>query len=182
MKLYEKIEGYADLSVEEKLAKLESFEEANSEDYEKQINDLKAESIKWKEASNKASSDASKYKKELQAKMTDEERAKSEMDEYKTQMEEKVARYERSEKMANLKSQYLGIGYTEELAIKKAEALIDNDLVKANEVEKEFVEYLKKEADKKSMVNQPTVTVGEHLTKEDIEAQEFNQLKKWAGL
>ena len=62
------IAGYAEMTAEQKLAALESFE---YDDGSKQAEKLKA-------AVDKASSEAAAYKKQLNAKMTDDERKQQE--------------------------------------------------------------------------------------------------------
>ena len=63
-----KIEGYENMTAEEKLAALENF------DIEEKPND----ESKWKSALDKATAEAAKYKKELREKQTESERLEAE--------------------------------------------------------------------------------------------------------
>ena len=66
MKISDKIEGYAEMSAEEKLKALEEFELAENDD------------TKLKEALNKATAEASSYKKQLREKQTEQEKLEAE--------------------------------------------------------------------------------------------------------
>ena len=70
-----KISGYGDMTLEEKLAALEGFE------YESPAPDM-GEIQRLKDAVSRANSEAAEYKKQLKAKMTDDEaRAQQETEE-----------------------------------------------------------------------------------------------------
>lgn len=158
-----KIEGYENMTPEEKIAALESFE----------IPDLSDENTRLKNALNKASSETAEYKRQLKEKMSEQERAEAEAQERARQNEEKIAEYERKEKISTYKAEYLALGYDAELATVAAEAKANGDTSKEFECLKTFNE--KREAQFKATLiqDQPTLTQGSTpdappITKEEI--------------
>ena len=90
---------------------------------------------KLKEMLSKANSEAANYKKQLQAKMSDDEKAKAEQKEV---FDKLVADNEAMKKKLSItdnKAKLIGIGYPEELAQATAEAMFvgDMDTVMANQ-------------------------------------------------
>lgn len=112
-----KIEGYSEMSAEEKVKALEAFE-------------TEVDETKWKELVNKASAEASKYKKELREKQTEEERREAERKEELAKKEEELALYKRASIINDHKANFLGVGYPEALATESAEAIADGDFTK----------------------------------------------------
>jgi hypothetical protein len=112
------IEGYTEMSAEEKLAALESFEipEPDFTGYVK------------KELLDKASSEAASFKKQLREKMTEEEAAKAKAAEDMASMQEELAKLRQEKVIQEYTAQFLGIGYDKELAVETAEALEKGDM------------------------------------------------------
>ena len=101
------IEGYEEMSAEEKLAALEGYE----------LPDPDYSGFVKKELFDKASSEIASYKKKEFERMTEEEAAKAKADE------------ERAAMQANeYTAQFLGIGYDKDLARETAEALQQGDM------------------------------------------------------
>ena len=104
------IEGYTEMSAEEKLAALEAYEPDMS-------------GFVPKSALDKAASEAASYKKQLREKMTaEEEKAEREAEE-RAALEARVKELEREKTIHGYISSYLGMGYEEKLAKATAEAL-----------------------------------------------------------
>lgn len=112
------IAGYAEMTAEQKLAALESFE---YDDGSKQAEKLKA-------AVDKASSEAAAYKKQLNAKMTDDERKQQESEAALKAMQDKLAEYEMRDKFTAAQAKFLGAGFDEQAAATAAKAFTDGDL------------------------------------------------------
>lgn len=112
-----KIEGYEAMTAEEKLKALEGYE------FEEKPTDDK----KWKDAVDKATAEAAKYKKELREKQTEQERLEAERAEKDKEKDEMLASLIKEKSLAEQKSNFLKVGYSEELADKSAKAIVDGD-------------------------------------------------------
>lgn len=112
------IEGYADMTAEQKLAALEGYEMPEP-DYSGYVR---------KDLYDKTASDLSQKKKELAERMTEDERkAQAEQEKY----QEMLAKYNdllKSQQILSTKNSYLSLGYDEELAQSTAQALIEGDM------------------------------------------------------
>ena len=116
-----KIEGYANMTPEQKLAALEGFEyEDNSAELEKQKNAL-----------SKANSEAAEWKRKHNALLSEEEQELADLRKGKT-----VSEY---------KAKFVAQGYDEALAEETAKALADGDSAKVFANQSKFLEeYAKK--------------------------------------
>ena len=88
-----------------------------------------------KAVADKHASDAAKYKKDYQAKLTEDERAKQEAEEERTRQQNRIAELERTVSITDYAKRYIASGYDEKLATETAEALVDGkmDVVFANQ-------------------------------------------------
>lgn len=114
-KIFEGIEGYAEMTAEQKLAVLEGLEKPEAPSADKEIE-------RYKQAASKANSEAADYKRKLAEKMTEAERAEAEREEELTKLREEVEASRRRETIAQHKAQYSALGFEDELATKAAEA------------------------------------------------------------
>lgn len=137
MKLTETIEGYAEMSAEEKLKALEGLDAFDEE--------------KWKGIVSKANAEAKKYKDEkklaedrLKEKMSEDERAKAEAEELAKKNAEELESLRKQVKLTEMTSQYLSRGFDSDSAVKIANAMYDGDFGKVMEYEKAFSEVQKK--------------------------------------
>lgn len=146
-----KIEGYENLSAEDKVKALEGFEYdvPKSED----------ESGLKKLLSDR-NSEIKKLKDEIRSKMDASEREKLEKEEELEKLRQTVAEFEKANKTASLKASYLAIGYNEELATKRATFMADGDLVNATAVEKEFLAWHDKELKAEKIRSTPAPSSG----------------------
>lgn len=134
-----KIEGYADMTADEKVAALEGLEmpDADFSGYVK------------KDLFDKTSSELADLKKKQRDALSEEERRKAEADDRLADLQSKYDALLRESQISKSKAQYLSIGYSEELAEKAAAALIDGDTEALFEVQKSakslIEENLKKE-------------------------------------
>lgn len=124
-----KIEGYADMTAEEKLAALEAYE-------------MDTTGLVKKDLLDKAASEAAAYKKQLREKQTADEQAQAEQAEaFKTmQAELETLRTEKAVDASTKK--WMSLGYDEKLATETAKAMV------AGDTEKVFANHAKFIADK----------------------------------
>ncbi len=112
------IEGYEEMSPEEKLAALEGYEMPDP-DYSGFVK---------KELFDKASSEIASYKKKEFERMTEEEAAKAKAEEERAAMQARLQELERDKLINEYTAQFLGIGYDKDLARETAEALQQGDM------------------------------------------------------
>ena len=112
------IEGYEEMTAEEKLAALEGFE-IPEPDYTGYVK---------KELFDKASSEIAGYKKKEFERMTEEEAAKAKAEEERAAMQARLEELERDKVINEYTAQFLGIGYDKDLAKETAEALQKGDM------------------------------------------------------
>ena len=111
------IEGYSEMTAEEKLAALEALE-LPEPDFTGWVK---------KDALDKVASEAASYKKQLREKMTaEEEKAEREAEE-RAALQQRVEELERERTIHGYISNYLAMGYEEKLAKATAEALVAGD-------------------------------------------------------
>ena len=125
-----KIEGYADMTPEEKVAALEAVE----------YDDFSAEVEKYKTAASKANSEAADWRKKHNALLSEEEQKKQANDEELNTLRQRVADMEQKELIAGHKAKFLAMGYDEALADATAKALVDGDTDKVFANHKKFLE------------------------------------------
>ena len=125
-----KIEGYADMTPEQKVAALEAIE------YEDNASELE----RYKNAASKANSEAAEWKKKHNALLSEEDKKKQESDEELTTLRKKVEDLEKEKLVAGHKAQFLALGYEETLAAETAQAMADGDTAKVFANQKKFLE------------------------------------------
>nr|DAK05173.1 MAG TPA: Major head protein [Caudoviricetes sp.] len=146
------IEGYADMTPEQKLAALEAFEyEDNAAELEKQKNAL-----------SKANSEAAEWKRKHNALLSEEEKKKQEDADKLAQMEQELADLRKGKTISEYKAKFVAQGYDEALAKETAQALADGDSAKVFANQSKFLEeYAKKvKADALKKTSKPTPGAG----------------------
>lgn len=118
MKITELIEGYADMTAEERLAALEAYEPDTSE------------TDKWKKQYDKTAHDLAEIKKtnralqeQLDSKLTDDERARKEQEDKLADIIAERDNLKREMVVSKRTAELIGLGYTKELAESSATAL-----------------------------------------------------------
>jgi hypothetical protein len=167
-----KIDGYAEMSAEDKLKALEAYEFAEP------TNDAE----KLKAALNKASSEAAEYKRALREKQTEQEREAAERAEREkaTMTELETLRKERD--IDRLEKQYLSAGYSPELAAVAAKAQADGDTASVLKVQMDYLEAQKKAIEAAALSKQPTLTSGAPPTTQQADREALNKERAWFGL
>ena len=130
----EKIEGYKDMTLEQKLEALENYE-VEEPDYSGYVS---------KETFDKTASDLADSKRKLREKMSaDEIKAKEEAD----KMEELQSKYDallKESTISKYKARFLGLGYDDDLATEAAEAMANGDTEKVFANQKKHLEAVEK--------------------------------------
>lgn len=153
-----KIEGYANMTAEEKLAALEAY-------------DVDMSGFVKKELMDKAASEAAAYKKQLREKLSADEQAKAEQDEaFKTmQAELETLRTEKAIDASTKK--WMSLGYDEKLATETAKAMVSGDTEKVFANHAKFIAEKEKNLRAQLLKDTPTPPSGEGskgMTKEEF--------------
>lgn len=153
-----KIEGYADMTAEEKLAALEAYE-------------VETAGLVKKELLDKAASEAASYKKQLREKLSADEQAQAERDEqFKTmQTELETLRTEKAIDLATKK--WMSLGYDEALATETAKAMVSGNTEKVFANHAKFIAEKEKNLRAQLLKDTPTPPAGEGnkgMTKADF--------------
>ena len=127
------ITDYDSLSLEEKVAALESFE---YDDH----SDALAELEKHKDATNKATREAAEYKKQLKDLQAQQKTGNSKADETIARLQEQVNELTRQNTIATYTARFISFGYDPELASDTAIATADGDVAKVFELQGKFLE------------------------------------------
>lgn len=114
------IEGYAEMTAEQKLAALEAFE------YE----DNSAELERMKNAVSKANSEAADWKKKHNALLSEDEQKKQKDAETLAEMQAELETLRKDKTIADYTARYVAMGYDAELAKDTAKAMADGDMEK----------------------------------------------------
>jgi hypothetical protein len=159
-----KIEGYAEMSAEEKLKVLESFE----------YDDGASEIERYKNAASKANSDAAEWKRKHNALLSEDEKAKQEQADYVAQLKKQNEELLKERDVAKYKTELLATGYSDELATETANALFNGDVSKVLKNQATFVAEQKKAVIAESVKNTPTPPTNNNsvvvMTKEKLRA------------
>lgn len=124
------IEGYENMTPEEKVAALEAFE----------YDDKSKEIEKLKNAVTKANSEAAEMKRQRNALQSEDERKRQEREDELESLKQKLAEMENEKIFTSNKSGLLALGYDEALAEDTAKALSEGNIKKMLENQRIFLE------------------------------------------
>lgn len=145
-----KIEGYADMTPEQKLAAMEGYEyEDNAAELEKQKNAL-----------SKANSEAAEWKRKHNALLSEEEKKKQEDADKLAQMEQELADLRKAKTVSEYKAKFVAQGYDETLAEETAQAYADGDSAKVFANQSKFLEEYAKKVKADALKKTPKPTPG----------------------
>lgn len=170
------IPGYSKMSAEDKLKALEEYE------FETPAPKETEEVTKLKNALSKANSDAAEWKRQFREKQTEAERAEAERKEREAAVEEELRTLRRDKTVSGYIAQYLALGYSQELALKAAEATADNDAAVIMSCQQEYLAAKTKELEAAALNKQPTLTPGAPPTAKQAELETENKLRQRFGL
>lgn len=168
------IQGYAEMSAEEKIAALEGFEIEDKKDGE--------DTTRLKAALSKANSEAADWKRQLREKQSEQERAEAERAEREAATEAELKSLRRDKAIGGYVAQCLSIGYSKDLALKAAEAMADGDTATVLNCQQEFIESKTKELEEAALKKQPTLTHGAPIVAQQAEKTALNQKRAYLGL
>ena len=138
-----KIEGYAEMTPEQKVAALEAFSMPDP-DYSGYVK---------KDVFDKTASELAQSKKDLKARMSEDEAKQAEYDEALAKWKSQAESLQREKDVADNKAKLIGIGYDEALATATATAMVEGDLATVLKNQQTFVENVKKIAKGEAMAN-----------------------------
>ena len=164
-----KIEGYESMTAEEKLKALEGYEFESKDE------------SKWKEVVNKATAEASKYKKELRDMQTEEQRKEAERKEAEEKREAQLQELLKEKAVAEHKASFLQRGYSEALANESANALAEGDFKTLFSNLGTFLEERDKQTKANLLKKTPEPTTSNTtrtITKEQFDNMSFTERNK----
>lgn len=145
-----KIENYANMTAEEKLAALESYEYAADN----------ADAERLKAAVSRANSEAAELKRQLKAKQTEEERKEAERLEAEAAVKAELETLRMENAVAKNKTEFLSLGYDDALATDTATALAKGDMAKVFANQKTHLENVRKAARATALAGEPKPPAG----------------------
>ena len=146
-----KIEGYENMTPEEKLAALEGFE----------YDDNSTELERYKNAVSKANSEAADWKKKHNALLNADDKEKQVRDEEVTNLRAELEELKKEKAVSSYKAKFLGLGYDEALAEETANALTEGDMDKVFANQKKHNESREKTIKADLLKKTPTPPGGE---------------------
>ena len=170
-----KIDGYAEMTAEDKLKALEEFEIETPKDNSDEINKLKA-------SLSKANSDAAEWKRQFREKQSEQERAEAERAEREKAVEDELRTLRRDKTVSGYTAQCLALGYDKDLALRAAEAMADNDAATILACQQDFLVAKQKELEANALNKQPSLSVGAPPTSATAEKNTQNELRRIMGL
>lgn len=143
-----KIEGYADMTPEQKLAVLEGYDMPDP-DYSGYVK---------KDVFDKTASELAAKKKELTEKMTEDEQKKQKEQEERDELQSKYDKLLHESEVSKFKAKLLGMGYDEKLADDTAEAMANGDSEKVFANQKKHLEAVEKKVRAEALKDTPKPT------------------------
>ena len=172
------IEGYADMTLEEKIAALEGYE---YDDHAEAVEAI----AKYKDATDKATHEAAEYKKQLKAAQDAQKTGNSKADETIANLTAKVEELTRINTIATYTAQFTSMGYDAELAKATAEAQADGDTATVMANHQKFLEGFAKSIKAELLKNTPVPKQGNNaptgMTKEKFHKLSFVERQKFAS-
>lgn len=159
-------EGMTEEEISDALEKASSSKKAPESTNDKDVAKMKA-------AFDKASAEASKYKKLLEERMTEDEKAKAERDEQWKRLVEDNENMKKRIAVAENKANLIALGYSETLAESTAEAMFSNDTATIFKNQKAMLEEREKALRAELVKGTPTPPAGKGssagMTKEQFD-------------
>lgn len=166
-----KIEGYAEMTPEQKLAALEGYEyEDHSEELERQ-----------KAAVTKANGEAAEWKRKHTALLSEDEKKKQEDADKLASMEKELAELRKGKVVSDYKAKFVAQGYSEELADETAKALAEGDMTKVFANQQKFLTDYAKGVKAEALKGTPKPPAGGSSTGVDF-AKKIEEAQKSGDL
>lgn len=169
-----KIEGFEEMSAEDKIKALTDFEIEAPQPDTTEITKLKA-------ALSKANSESAEWKRQFREKQSEQERAEAERAENEKALQEELASLRRGKVIDEYTKQCMGIGYDAALASQCAEAMADGRFNDVFAIQQKFMEAKTKEIQAAALNQQPGLTPGVPPVNAADKAEE-NKMRSYFGL
>ena len=170
-----RITGWDELSAEDKVkALLEQEIEVEQPE--------PADTLRLKNALNKACEEAASYKKALREKQTEAERAEADRAEREKALQDELASYRDKERISSYKAQLMSAGVDSETADLMAKSLPEGVADEYFLATKSFLDNQRQKLLTESINKQPGLSVGTPPTAAQAEREEENLLRKRMGL
>lgn len=166
-----KIEGYSEMTAEQKLEALLKVEIPESVDMSKFVS---------KDVFDRKASEAADLSKQLKAKMTDEEAAKAESDKTLSEMKTELENLRKEKTISDFTAKYIELGYEKDLAVSTAKAMADGDMDKVFKNGETHKQNLEKKI-KEELMNKtpkPGGSGGKENTETDKAVEKARELMK----
>lgn len=170
-----KIEGYSEMTAEEKISALENFEF----ELPKAPADS-GEMSKLRSLLSKANSEAKSYKDQLREKMSEQERLEAERAENERAMREELDTYKAKDRISNYTKKLANAGYDIETASAMANGLPDGIPDNFFEQQRQFLENQKKVVETSALNKQLNLTPGSPLQAVEIEDAQIAAFRRAA--
>lgn len=164
-----KIEGYEEMTPEEKLAALETYE----------IEDSSSGLERYKNAVSKANSEAAEWKKKHNALLSEEEQNKLAAEEELNNIREELEALRREKVESDNRARLIALGYDETLAADTAKAIVEGDTDKVFAYQKQHQEALEAKIRADILKDTPRPPAGgaggAEITKEQFDALGYSE-------
>ena len=170
---FSSIEGYENMTAEEKLAALEAMD-IPEPDFTGWVK---------KDVADKYASEAAGYKKQLREKMSEDEQKAAQLKEELAAVKTEVETLRQEKAITELTKRWMGIGYSEELATATAKASASGDMDAVFKNHAKFLADREKELKTELLKSTPTPTAGDgdkQKTKEDFSKMSLAEKQKFA--
>lgn len=171
------IEGYAEMTPEQKVAALEGLE---IDDHAEAVEAL----TKYKDAMDKANHDAAESKRQLKAMQDAQAKGATKADQTIADLQKQVAELTRANTISAYVAQYSALGYSAELAKATAEAQADGDVATVMANQQKFLEDYTKNIKAELLKGTPAPKTGTQptgMTKEKFKKLSFAERMSFAS-
>ena len=127
-------------------------------------------------------SESAEYKRQLKAKMTEDERKEAERLEADKARDEELATLRREKTVNGYKARLMEVGYDAETAATMAEGLPSDLSDEFFTAQKNFLENKAKQIQADLVKNQPNLSTGKPMSSADVEDAEIAKLRGYFGL
>lgn len=148
----------------------------NVSELQAELDRLRTENGRLKNAQSNASADAAKYKKELRDRMSEQDRVAAETKDLIEQLKADNAALKRSQTLAEYEAGFIGQGFDKDLAKRAAEATHDQNFSDLMSVVNEFMVAHDKALAENAMRSVPRPGAGDtgvSITKEQFDNMEY---------
>lgn len=170
-----KLEGYReDMSAEEKVALMESYEAPAAPDTSKLI---------AKTQFDKVASELAEAKKQLRARMTEDEQREETRKTQEAEMMAELESLRKDKKLSTFKASYLAQGYDEENATLAATAMVEDDTDALFAIMRKQASLSEKALRARLLKETPMPPAGDEVNAEEAkQLAEINRVREAAGL